>query len=215
MTRTPPMQYSPAPVQRQETAGLAITAFVLALCGLLFPPLAIVGLILGIIALARGTPARTLAIGSIVIAPVALLVCMTMIGIMLPALGQARLEAQKVKSGVQLRVIGQALVLYAQDNRGWYPEAGADWEERLLRAGTVTPEVLEAPGAEPGMTSYFYIPGYRSRMDRDTIILYENWNLPWRGGNVFYDDGRVEYLDHAQYEALYQQLEQLRLRPRR
>ncbi|MEZ6190404.1 MAG: hypothetical protein R3C45_03840 [Phycisphaerales bacterium] len=43
-----------------------------------------------------------------------------MVGILLPALGAARVSAQKLKSNTQLRGMHQALVTHAQGNKGWY-----------------------------------------------------------------------------------------------
>ena len=73
----------------------------------------------------------------VVIAIIALL-----IGILLPALGQARLTARKLKSSVQLRTIHQALVQHAADNDGHYTgydsirrEWIADWKQYDLLNG--------------------------------------------------------------------------------
>ncbi len=200
----PPQTWQPQPVQG---SGMAITAFVLALCGLIFcGPLAVVGLILGIIALNKGTGSRGLAIASICIAPVALLWMVVMIGIFLPALGKARQAAQQIKSSTQLRMIGQALAIYAQNNRDHFPEAGADWKARLISNGSVSAEMFEAPGAAPGQESYFYNPAAKS-MNATSILVYENPDL-WRGRgmNVVFGDNHVEWVAGDQYRRLIQTL---------
>ncbi len=52
----------------------------------------------------------------VVIAIIALL-----IGILLPAIGKARQTAQDVKCKANLRGIGVGMILYANDNRDWFP----------------------------------------------------------------------------------------------
>jgi hypothetical protein len=195
-------------VQTPKTSGLAITALAFGLVGLVIWPLAFVALVLGIIALARGTAKRGLAIAAVVLAPIGMFMCVAIApSLMLPALGQARQSARQLKSATQLRAIGQALMMYAQHNQDWYPEAGTDWQQRLLDTGLLTPEMFEAPGAGPGQPSYYYVPGHQSRFSSTTILLYENpelWN--GRGGNVYYDDGHTEWIEGARYQATVEKL---------
>jgi prepilin-type N-terminal cleavage/methylation domain-containing protein/prepilin-type processing-associated H-X9-DG protein len=47
-----------------------------------------------------------------------------LIAILLPALATARRSAQSIKCCAQLRTIGQALQMHAQDHRGYFPLAG-------------------------------------------------------------------------------------------
>jgi hypothetical protein len=211
-TYPPPDRNAP----QASGGGLATAAFVLAIVGLVVPLLGVVALILGIVALAKGTANRGLAIASVCIAPVSLLLCVGSIGIFLPALGKAREAARHIKSSTQIRGIGQAMVIYAQNNNDWYPEPGADWQGRLLKMGAISREMLQAPGAPPGMESYYYIPGKQSKFDANTVILYENPDL-WRtgsgrveGGNVFYDDGHVEWIAGEKYQSMAAQLESQR-----
>src|SRR6478672_5372066 len=43
-----------------------------------------------------------------------------LIGVLLPALNRARAQSNTVKCMTQLREIGNALQLYANDNKGWW-----------------------------------------------------------------------------------------------
>lgn len=49
-----------------------------------------------------------------------------LIAILLPALGAARQSARKIQNSTQLRGIHQALVVYAQDNKGYFPGLNSD-----------------------------------------------------------------------------------------
>jgi prepilin-type N-terminal cleavage/methylation domain-containing protein len=53
-----------------------------------------------------------------------------LISILLPALQKARTAAQKMTNSTHLRGMHQGLVIFAQDNGGWYP--GFDEDGRLL-----------------------------------------------------------------------------------
>ncbi|MFA9478903.1 type II secretion system protein [Phycisphaerales bacterium AB-hyl4] len=44
-----------------------------------------------------------------------------LIGILLPALGAARNTARRIQSNTQLRGIHQGMVVFAQENNGWFP----------------------------------------------------------------------------------------------
>src|SRR5258706_8280212 len=48
-----------------------------------------------------------------------------LIAILLPALGRARENANRVACASNLRQLGLAFVMYTADNRGWFPYAAA------------------------------------------------------------------------------------------
>jgi len=191
--------------------GLAVAAFVVSLLALCVPPLGLVGIFLGVVAMvnANKDPARCggkgLAIAGISVGGASLIVGCVMLGVLLPALGAARNSARQVMSQAQMRQIGMALEMYASDNQGAFPEAGADLRQRL---GThlTGPSVWEAPGAEPGITSYFYVPigGHDAASNPTTqALLYENPQLHRkRGGSVLYADLSVVNYDQPQYSVI-------------
>src|ERR1043166_5583489 len=52
-----------------------------------------------------------------------------MIALLLPSLNKARASAKKVQCAANLRSIGQALVMYSNDSRGWRVPVGL-WNEK-------------------------------------------------------------------------------------
>lgn len=89
----------------------------------------------------------------VVISIIALLV-----GILLPALGAARVSAKKMQSNTQLRGMHQGFVIHAQSNNGWYTgyDSGMDrWMSPLTGH-----EFINDPGATyPGVISAGVIAG--------------------------------------------------------
>src|SRR5213593_1504309 len=66
-----------------------------------------------------------------------------LISILLPSLNRARETANRVKCGSNMRQIGQAILLYANENRGKYPpDLGT-----LTKTQDVTAEVFICPSA--------------------------------------------------------------------
>jgi len=51
-----------------------------------------------------------------------------LIAILMPALARSRESANRLKCQAQLRNIGQAFQLHANEHRGYYPVAGWHWE---------------------------------------------------------------------------------------
>ncbi len=58
-----------------------------------------------------------------------------LIGILLPAIGAARIAARLMESNTRLRGIHQGMVTYAQGNRGYFP--GLDSDGKLLAAAAI------------------------------------------------------------------------------
>lgn len=211
----PPQNYTSPPPPSSGGSGLAITSMVcgivaiIASCGVgvLASPIALVAIVLGIIALVRTTPdgrkpGKGFAIAGLSTGAVALLLGIAMLGILLPALAKARQSARILKSSTQMRNITQALQIYANSNGDAFPESDKDWSDRLLKAGSISTELLVAPDATPGMQSYFYVPGHKSTFSATKIILYENPRLRDSGGNIAFEDGHVEFYPRAEFDRL-------------
>lgn len=201
---SPPTERGFAPPRPTLRTGLAVTAMVLSLVGLCVTPLAIVGLTLGIIALvnANNQPevygGKPMAIAGISLGGVALLVSVMWIpmcaGIMLPALGKARLNANQLKSGIQLRAIGSALHTYSQSYDQAFPEVGADITQRLVSDAPAELFVSPFVGDGSPIVSYLYCAGQTNALDADTVLMFENPAINRVGINVLYQDGHVEFI---------------------
>lgn len=101
--------------------------------------------------------------------------------------------------------IYQAMCAYAEQNRGAFPEAGADWKARLLADDALSPKTFVCPSTRdvPGGCSYVYVPGYGCKSDPNQIVLYERpENHHGDGGNVLYKDGRAVFWKSPQYQEL-------------
>lgn len=136
-------------------------------------------------------------VGGVVVVGLFALVCMA--GIMLPALGKARQSARQLKSSTQMRAIGNALMSYAMDNKGWMPETTQGWESRLTPyMGPDAAELFDSPRYTGPGPDYIYLPPpmdiERMRNAHQVIILIEDTSRlsPRELVNVLYADGHVE-----------------------
>lgn len=110
-----------------------------------------------------------------------------------------------------MRQIGQALLLYANENEGRYPAA----LEPLLLTQDITPDVFCCPSSydtpAPGASveersnallqgvhlSYIYLGHEKgAQAPADAVILYEPLaNHDGDGMNILFGDGHVEFVD--------------------
>jgi prepilin-type processing-associated H-X9-DG protein len=92
-----------------------------------------------------------------------------MTSILLPSLNRARETANRVKCASNMRQIGQAILLYSNDNRGKYPpDLGT-----LLKTQDITIEVFTCP------SSYNEIPGEIRTADINTQAQWVNENASY------------------------------------
>lgn len=109
----------------------------------------------------------------------------------LPALAKARDQARRVASMSNLKQIGLALIMYANDHENKLPD-----DLKAAEKYGVTGRVLESPFKPNGFTgpSYIYISGLSTSMDSQSIIAYENPAFREDGTNAVFLDGHVEFL---------------------
>ncbi len=134
-----------------------------------------------------------------------------MVSIMLPALNSARERANRVKDAVNLRTIGQGIMLYAIDNKGKYPaDLGA-----LVTSSPIGAEVFVDPSGNNGVppevragdakaqaawvnahSDYVYIgANLNDASPAECIVAYGNPAYHNnQGANILYNDGHVEWL---------------------
>jgi prepilin-type processing-associated H-X9-DG protein len=154
---------------------------------------------------------------------VGVVVCGCMASILLPSLNRAREAAQRVKCASNLRQVGQAIHMYANENGGTFP----DTLDRVLATQDLTADVYvcpsssdtPAPGANAqaqaaalskgGHLSYVYVgKGMTSQILTSpnagrTVLAYEPMtNHRNDGCNILFADGRVQFVPAAQAQAL-------------
>jgi predicted Zn finger-like uncharacterized protein/prepilin-type processing-associated H-X9-DG protein len=219
-----PVGYAgPRTYERQESNGWAVASLVCACAGFVVPVIpTILGVVFGIIGLKKAKDPRVggkgMAIAGICVSAFSILAGVCMISVLLPSLNRARETANRVKCASNMRQIGQAILLYSNDNRGAYP----DTLEQLLTTQDITSEVFvcptstdtpSSPGGTPqqqaaslssgGHLSYVYVgKGSTNQASADTVILYEKpgnhgtgsaadgMNILWGDGHVSWEGGK-------------------------
>jgi prepilin-type processing-associated H-X9-DG protein len=188
------------PVGAPPRQGLAVGALICGIAGLaMCPVVGIVGLILGIVALARASNrpdeygGKGFAIGGICTGGLSLLVIPLMIAILLPALSRAREMAKRVVCTANMQMIHTAMQNYAQQ----YGKPAADLDT-LVAKGFITPQQLTCPSsnATPGspQTSYVWVGALSANPRSDDVLLYERRENHQEGANVLFGDGHVQFV---------------------
>jgi predicted Zn finger-like uncharacterized protein len=222
------VQYQTPQYQQQQSNPMAIVAIVCGALGFIVPVIpSLLGVLFGILGLRRTrNPAvggKALAITGLSLGAASFFMSGCLIAILLPSLNRARETANRVKCASNMRTIGQALLLYSNDNRGAFPPRLED----LIISGHVDSSVFvcpscmdsAAPGATPqaqaqnlsagGHLSYVYI-GQRmnSSAPADAVVLYENvTNHDGDGCNMLHGDGHIDFISKPQMQQIITQLQ--------
>jgi prepilin-type processing-associated H-X9-DG protein len=138
-----------------------------------------------------------------------------MTSIMLPSLNRARETANRIKCASNMRQIGQAIQLYANENKGSYPaDLGTLMhDEDIAMDAFLCPSSNVSPPGNDVRTPdqmaqwvnehspYVYGgKGLKTDAPADRIVLYENLSdHDTDGGNFLYGDGHVEFLGKQAY----------------
>jgi prepilin-type processing-associated H-X9-DG protein len=179
---------------------------------LFFVPFAgLVAIILGIIALVKGTRRKGMAIAGIIL-PV--LVLPLLISILLPSLSRTRGLAQQAACKANLNAIGKSIRIYQADNKDVMPPS---FDVLMAEDYFVSPQILRCPAveaesnvatAQPGSTGdlihyetdYFYRP-VDSAASPDSIIACDyRSNHPDGVRNVLFADGSVARMDEPDFQ---------------
>lgn len=172
------------------------------------PPVGLVGLILGIIALMNANKktgthgGRGLAIAGISTGAISLLfVPLILVSILLPALSRARETAKRTVCVSNLHGIGQSVQIYANDNDGWFPPD----LQTLVAEGLTAPKglICLSSGTAPGGASdYLYVPGLTEDASANWIVAFDAAaNHNGEGGVVLRVDGSGTFLREPQFSA--------------
>ncbi|MCA9302583.1 MAG: DUF4190 domain-containing protein [Phycisphaerales bacterium] len=202
----PPQMYQPPGIDTRPTSGLAVTSMVLGILCLCFGPLALVPLILGIIGIlttgANGQKkGQGFAIAGTSLGAVGVLGSCLSVGILLPALGKARQQAQLLMSQTQVQSIVQACIVYADNHDGSFPPVEG-WEQALVDSGLIGQEILVSPREDGDGVSYIYLGGPHD-YDASRIIVYEDpKHGEYIGVVVGFADGHTETISPRIFEEM-------------
>jgi hypothetical protein len=139
-------------------------------------------------------------------------------GILMPALARTRQMAQRMMSGTNLTSIGKALLIYASENEGNYPQ---NLQVLVDKAG-LSPKSLESPHKPEWFDgpSYIYIAGQSATMNPQNIIAYDNPEFCPDGVNVLFNDTHVQHMEpdeflrelRATYERLGREMPEIKFK---
>jgi prepilin-type processing-associated H-X9-DG protein len=131
--------------------------------------------------------------------------------VMLPALAKAKDQSQRVVSMNNLKQIGLACMMYANDHNGEFPPN----LEVLVKDGHLTDKILVSPRKPTGHSgpSYIYIAGQKTSSPIENILAYEDPSFAKDGKRIaLFLDGHVEALEPGRFqEVLKKTQEQLGL----
>ena len=209
-----PVEYA-LPEERDRGNGFALASVILGAVGVVFPILifSVLAIIFGALGLGKtkepGVGGKGKSIAGIILGGVGILLVplVLMIAIMLPALTRARETANRIKCGSNMRQIGQAMLLYANENGNVYPATVGP----LLLTQDISPTVFLCPSTNDSLPSgtpqqqvaaidsgqagsYLYFgKGLTASAGADTVLLTEPPTNHGGGGEVLFGDGHVAY----------------------
>lgn len=210
---TPPLTPGPTPsvlVPGTRRTGLAVTTLVLGILGLAAcAPAGIIAIVTGIVALYRigRQPERHggqgMAITGLVFGCVGLVFVLPLsVSILLPSLSRARELAKRMVCASNLKDIGTAMKVYAND-LGVSP---------LIQAGYLTHQATVCPGSGLELSNYIIVhppigEPTGQELDNRAVLIYEpKSNHGEEGGNFLFADGHVEFVKDEEYDELVQAL---------
>ncbi|MCC5823957.1 MAG: DUF4190 domain-containing protein [Phycisphaerales bacterium] len=182
--------------QSRPLSQLALWSMIVGILSLCIGPIGVAAVVMGIIAITRtskpdGPSGLGFAIAGTTLGAIGIMSTCLQIGILLPAIGKARMTAAELNAQTKLREIGVGLQQYAARNDDQFPPE-ADWQQLLLNEAFV-----QYGGFDPARhgSTFVYIGAGPADGDPNRIIVYED--APQAPGNrsVLYADGHVERLE--------------------
>ena len=128
-------------------------------------------------------------------------------GVIMPSLARAREKARQVSSMNDLKQMGLAMFMYAQEHDGRFSDELED-----IRSYVGNPRVFESPRKPDDFDgpSYVYIGGQTMTMSPGNVLIYENPEFCDDTINVLFLDGHVEAMSSEAFgeavEATYERL---------
>lgn len=216
------------PAVPAKTSGMAIASLVLGLIGIFCGVTAIVGLVLGIVGLAKINKSqgqltgKGLAIAGIIVSSLMLVFSLLILpALLLPALSKAQHKAQAINCINNVKQIGLAMILYADSNTNLPP--AATWCD-AIQSDLVSTRPLLCPKADASQRCHYAFNANLDGLNLEkvsdparTVLVFETdggWNLsggsellpakPRHDGTVVvgFADGHVERLKTSQLDQL-------------
>lgn len=218
-TSTPMAAQTSREVQTNVKQGAALggwICFVIGVAVMLIPvptwfiygPLFLASFILSIVAMAQKRVASgvILLLANVIGAPIIWLIAMAF-GItvwstaLFPDLTNARETARQANCKSNLKQIGLACDIYADDHGGKFPDSF----DRLVGKYMVSDKILHCPSSpNQAAISYVYCRGYTPE-DVDRVLAFDADGNHRNGGrNVLFCDGRVEWIKDLDFSTLMQ-----------
>jgi uncharacterized membrane protein YbaN (DUF454 family) len=224
--RVPPLPTT-APAASTKTSGLAVTSLVLGILGVFTCGItALIGLILGIIAMVKVSNSRGalrgggIALAGTIVSGIFLLMIPIYAAMLLPALAAAKQKAQAINCVNNEKQLALAVRIYSNDNADHFPPA-ATWCD-AIKTEVGSEKVFKCPAANPASRCDY---AFNAKLDGlevgkiapDTVMIFESdggWNANGgpeqmigkpRHARVFvvaYADGSVQQLRESQLNTL-------------
>lgn len=120
----------------------------------------------------------------------------TLVSVLLPSLSRARELSKRTVCAANMRGIGQAMYIYAQDYDDF--RFAPDFEA-LIKANNTTPKQFICPSSDAEVgdlhACYEYIPGQTANDEPTNVLIYEKKGCHQNeGGNVLFQDAHVEFV---------------------
>ncbi|GEM_PF-4781085 len=212
------------PDRSGQTNGLALAGLICSCAGFVtFGLGGIAGIVCSILGLRKAKETgsgRGMAIAGIAVGSFSLLfliVPAVLISILVPSLSRARDKANQIKCASNLRQIGQAAQLYAQDNLRLGGPYGPGFD-RLVQTQQISPQVFQCPSdnstgtgqLSAGACSYIWLgQNLTISSSPDCVLAYEPLlNHGKEGSNFLFADGHVEFISAKDAAGVIQQLDQ-------
>lgn len=187
----PPVLAS-APLVESKMSALAITSLVLGVLGWVTLGItALVGLVLGIVALVRISNSRGalrgkgLALGGTIVSGVFLLMLPILAAMLLPALARAKAKAQSIVCMNNLKQLALGGMMYANDNKDRFP-ADANWCD-LLGKYVPNAHTFQCPAANSNQRCHYAFNAKLAGVETknvtspaQTVLIFETdggWNV--------------------------------------